>query len=155
MKYHPDRTQGDKGMEEKFKEIEAVEVLTDDQTRRMTSMVTMPSIKPGALWEYTADFRDIFGDVLVIFLVVAEVVVVHVLSGSDLRYNLIYHWKRQFAKDIEIQVPTLVSCETCEALVQAGTSPRLNDLSRQWHTNASGFLCSTNPSMCGGKGKVM
>jgi molecular chaperone DnaJ len=30
MKYHPDRTQGDKAMEEKFKEVqEAHEMLTD------------------------------------------------------------------------------------------------------------------------------
>ena len=34
MKYHPDRTQGDKAMEEKFKEVqEAYEILTDSQKR--------------------------------------------------------------------------------------------------------------------------
>ena len=34
MKYHPDRTQGDKGLEDKFKEIqEAYEILSDSQKR--------------------------------------------------------------------------------------------------------------------------
>ena len=35
LKYHPDRTQGDKGLEDKFKEIqEAYEILSDSQTRQ-------------------------------------------------------------------------------------------------------------------------
>ncbi len=34
MKYHPDRTQGDKAMEEKFKEVqEAYEILSDEQKK--------------------------------------------------------------------------------------------------------------------------
>ena len=36
MKYHPDRTAGDKELETKFKEVkEAYEILTDDQKRQM------------------------------------------------------------------------------------------------------------------------
>ena len=69
MKYHPDRTQGDKGMEEKFKEIqEAVEVLTDDQKRAAYDQYGHAAFDPsrggfGGGGAGGADFGDIFGDV--------------------------------------------------------------------------------------------
>lgn len=43
MKYHPDRTKGDKTSEEKFKVNEAYEILTDERSELlMTNMVTKP-----------------------------------------------------------------------------------------------------------------
>ena len=51
MKYHPDRTQGDKDMEEKFKEInEANEVLSDTENRKKYD-------KYGKDWKHADEFE--------------------------------------------------------------------------------------------------
>ncbi|MDX1677339.1 DnaJ domain-containing protein, partial [Arsukibacterium sp.] len=71
MKFHPDRTQGDKSMEEKFKEVqEAYEVLSDEQKRaaydRFGHAGVDPSRGGGGGFGGGAgagDFGDIFGDV--------------------------------------------------------------------------------------------
>ncbi len=79
MKYHPDRNQGDKEAEAKFKEIkEAYEVLTDSQKRAAYDQYGHAAFEQGGMggggFGGGADFSDIFGDVLAIFLA-ADVVV--------------------------------------------------------------------------------
>ena len=64
MKYHPDRTQGDKAMEEKFKEVqEAYEILSDDQKRAAYDNYGHAGVDPNRGGGGGADFNDIFGDV--------------------------------------------------------------------------------------------
>ena len=67
MKYHPDRTQGDKGLEDKFKEIqEAYEILSDSQKRAAYDQYGHAGVDPnrgGGGFGGGADFGDIFGDV--------------------------------------------------------------------------------------------
>ena len=79
MKYHPDRNQGDKEAEAKFKEIkEAYEVLTDSQKRAAYDQYGHAAFEQGGMggggFGGGADFSDIFGDVSAIFLA-ADVVV--------------------------------------------------------------------------------
>ena len=66
MKYHPDRTQGDKALEEKFKEAqEAHEILTDERKRAAYDQYGHAGVDPnrGGGGGGGADFGDIFGDV--------------------------------------------------------------------------------------------
>ncbi|MEC8375537.1 MAG: DnaJ domain-containing protein, partial [Pseudomonadota bacterium] len=65
MKYHPDRTQGDKALEDKFKEIqEAYEILSDSQKRAAYDQYGHAGVDPnrgGGGYGGGADFGDIFG----------------------------------------------------------------------------------------------
>ena len=73
MKYHPDRTKGDKELEAKFKEIkQAYEVLSDPQKRQMYDQYGHEAFQQarqgggagaGGFGGGGADFADIFGDV--------------------------------------------------------------------------------------------
>ena len=73
MKYHPDRTTGDKELEAKFKEIkQAYEVLSDPQKRQMYDQYGHEAFQQarqgggagaGGFGGGGADFADIFGDV--------------------------------------------------------------------------------------------
>jgi molecular chaperone DnaJ len=69
MKYHPDRNQGDKEAEAKFKEIkEAYEILTDAQKRAAYDQYGHAAFEQGGMgggggFGGGADFSDIFGDV--------------------------------------------------------------------------------------------
>ncbi len=65
MKYHPDRNQGDKEAEAKFKEIkEAYEVLTDSQKRAAYDQYGHAAFEQGGMggggFGGGADFSDIF-----------------------------------------------------------------------------------------------
>ncbi len=70
MKYHPDRNQGDKEAEAKFKEIkEAYEVLTDAQKRAAYDQYGHAAFEQGGMgggfgggFNGGADFSDIFGE---------------------------------------------------------------------------------------------
>lgn len=79
MKYHPDRNQGDKEAEAKFKEIkEAYEVLTDSQKRAAYDQYGHAAFEQGGMggggFGGGADFSDIFETFSAIFLA-ADVVV--------------------------------------------------------------------------------
>ena len=68
MKYHPDRTQGDKAMEEKFKELqEAYEIRSDEQKKAAYDQYGHAGVDPnrgaGGFGGGSGDFGDIFGDV--------------------------------------------------------------------------------------------
>ena len=69
MKYHPDRTRGDKEKEETLKQIkEAYEVLNDDQKRAAYDQYGHAAFEQGGMgggggFGGGADFGDIFGDV--------------------------------------------------------------------------------------------
>ena len=97
MKYHPDRTAGDKDLETKFKEVkEAYEILTDDQKRQMYDQYGHAAFEQGGGGGHggfggggQGDFGDIFGDVFGdIFGGGGGRRQSRQQRGSDLRYNM-------------------------------------------------------------------
>ena len=66
MKYHPDRTQGDKEKESKFKEIqEAYEILSDKEKRAAYDQYGHAAFEQGGFGGGFggSDFGDMFGDI--------------------------------------------------------------------------------------------
>ena len=94
MKHHPDRNQGDKASESKFKEIkEAYEILTDAQKRAAYDQYGHAAFEQGGMGGGGgygggggADFSDIFGDVFGDIFGGGRRQ--RASRGSDLRYNM-------------------------------------------------------------------
>lgn len=125
MKYHPDRNQGDKEAEAKFKEIkEAYEVLTDSQKRAAYDQYGHAAFEQGGMGG-GADFSDIFGDVF------GDIFGggrgrQRAARGADLRYNMeltLEEAVRGVTK--EIRIPTLEECDVCHGSgAKPGTQPQ-------------------------------
>ena len=133
MKYHPDRTEGDADLEAKFKEVkEAYEVLTDSQKRQMYDQYGHAAFDQnggghGGFGGGQGDFGDIFGDVFGdIFGGGGGRRQSRQQRGADLRYNLELSLEEAVrGKEVEIKVPTWVSCEPCDGSgAKAGSKPK-------------------------------
>ena len=168
MKYHPDRTQGDKAMEEKFKEVqEAYEILNDEQKRAAYDQYGHAGVDPnrggGGFGGGGADFGDIFGDVF------GDIFGggrrggaggQRAQRGSDLRYNLELSLEEAVkGKELEIKVPTLVACDTCDGSgAKKGTSAKTCGTcgGHGQVTMRQGFFAvqQTCPT-CNGRGKII
>lgn len=134
MKFHPDRTQGDKSKEEQFKEVkEAYEILTDDQKRAAYDQYGHAAFEQGGHggggFGGGQDFGDAFGDIF------GDIFggggrgrggQSRQRRGSDLRYNLDLTLEEAVkGKTLEIKVPTYVSCEPCDGSgAKKGTSAK-------------------------------
>lgn len=164
MKYHPDRTQGDKAMEEKFKEVqEAYEVLSDEQKKAAYDQYGHAGVDPnrGGFGGGGADFGDIFGDVFGdIFGGGRRGGQSRAQRGSDLRYNLEMSLEDAVrGKSVDIKVPTWVSCDSCEGSgakkgTQAKSCPTCHGAGQV--TMRQGFFAvqQTCPT-CNGRGKII
>lgn len=165
MKYHPDRTQGDKALEDKFKEIqEAYEILTDDQKRAAYDQYGHAGVDPnrgGAGFGGGADFGDIFGDVFGdIFGGGRGGRQSRARQGADLRYNLELSLEEAVrGKDVEIRVPTLVGCEVCDGSgAKKGTSPKTCPTCHgqgQVQMRQGFFAVQQTCPTCSGRGKII
>lgn len=121
MKYHPDRTKGDKALEEKFKEAnDAYEVLVDSKKRQAYDQYGHAAFQQGqggagGFGGGGADFADMFGDVFGdIFGGGRGRQRSQPQRGADLRYNLDLTLEEAVrGKTVELKVPTLVSCTDC------------------------------------------
>lgn len=118
MKYHPDRNQGDKDTEVKFKEVkEAYEILTDEQKRAAYDQYGHAAFEQGGMggaggFGGGADFGDMFGDIFGDIFGGGRRQ--RASRGSDLRYDMeltLEEAVRGITK--EIRIPTLVECDTC------------------------------------------
>ncbi len=135
MKFHPDRTKGDKDLEVKFKEVkEAYEVLSNEDTRHKYDQYGHAAFEQGHGGGHGgfgggADFGDVFGDVF------GDIFGgggrrggggQRQQRGSDLRYNLEMSLEDAVrGKELEIKVPTWVSCEPCDGSgANKGSKPK-------------------------------
>ena len=145
MKHHPDRNQDNKDAESRFKEAkEAYDVLSDAQKRAAYDQFGHAGVDPsaaaggGGFGGGGDPFGDIFGDVFGdIFGGGRRGGGSRVRRGSDLRYNLELSLEDAVSgTSVNIRVPTLVVCETCEGSgAKKGTS-------------------ATTCATCGGVGQV-
>ena len=164
MKYHPDRTQGNKELEEKFKEIqEAYEVLTDGQKRAAYDQYGHAGVDPnrgGAGFGGGADFGDIFGDVFGDIFGGGRGRQSRARQGADLRYNLEMSLEEAVrGKEVEIRVPTLVACDSCHGSgAKKGTSPKTCPTCHgqgQVQMRQGFFAVQQTCPTCSGRGKII
>ncbi len=166
MKYHPDRNQGDKDSESKFKEIkEAYEVLSDPQKRAAYDQYGHAAFEQGGFGGQGgggfggADFSDIFGDVF------GDIFgggrrQQRAARGSDLKYNMdltLEEAVRGITK--EIRIPTLETCDKCHGSgAKEGTSAETCSTCHgagQVHLRQGFFTVQQPCPTCHGRGKVI
>jgi molecular chaperone DnaJ len=129
LQYHPDRNQGNKDAEEKFKEAaEAYAILSDSEKRSRYDRFGHAGVssQTGAGFDPStfAGFEDIFGGIFGDFFGGGGRRGGPV-RGSDLRYDLEISFEES-ARGVEttIQIPRLETCETCHGSGSApGSSP--------------------------------
>lgn len=147
MKYHPDKNQGDKGAEEKFKEAkEAYDVLSDSNKRAAYDQFGHAGVNQsaaggaGGFHGGSAGFSDIFEDIF------GDIFGggggrgggrSRAQRGSDLRYGIELSLEEAVnGKSVDITVPTFVQCDGCGGSgARKGTGKK---------------TCST----CGGSGQI-
>jgi len=168
MKYHPDRTQGDKDKEEQFKEVkEAYEVLNDEQKRGMYDQHGHAAFEQGHGGGQGGfgggfgggSFDDIFGDIFG-GGGRGRGGQSHARRGSDLRYNLDLSLEDAVkGKTLEIKVPTYVSCDPCDGSgAKKGTSAKTCSTCHghgQVQMRQGLFAVQQTCPTCSGKGKVI
>ncbi|AWS49385.1 MULTISPECIES: molecular chaperone DnaJ [Providencia] len=165
MKHHPDRNQGDKESEGKFKEIkEAYEVLSDEQKRAAYDQYGHAAFEQGGMgggggFGGGADFSDIFGDVF------GDIFgggrrQQRPSRGSDLQYNMeltLEEAVRGVTK--EIRIPTLETCDVCHGNgAKPGTSADTCSTCHgmgQVHMRQGFFSVQQPCPTCHGRGKVI
>ncbi|MGQ9426503.1 molecular chaperone DnaJ [Gilvimarinus sp. F26214L] len=130
MKYHPDRNPDDQTAEEKFKEAsEAYEVLSDANKRAAYDQFGHAGVEGAGGMGGGAggfgSFSDIFGDVFGDIFGGAARGRGGPSRGADLRYTLELTLEDAVkGTTVQIQVPTLVTCDLCEGSgAKAGSQP--------------------------------
>jgi molecular chaperone DnaJ len=132
MQYHPDRNDGDKGAEQKFKGLnEAYDILKDDQKRAAYDRFGHAAFEqgrgrgPGDFGFAAGGFADIFDEMFGEFMGGGRRGQGGPSRGSDLRYNLEISLEEAYrGKQTTIRVPTLVACEQCKGSgAEAGSKP--------------------------------
>lgn len=135
MQYHPDRNQGDKTAEQKFKEInEAYDCLKDEQKRAAYDRFGHAAFEGGggrpgagggaAGFDFGGGFADIFDEMFGEFMGRGRGGQTN-NRGNDLRYNLEISLEDAFkGSATQVRVPTSVMCDPCGGSgAEAGSSP--------------------------------
>jgi len=166
LKYHPDRNQGDKDAEERFKEAaEAYEVLRDPQKRNIYDQFGHEGLQ-GTGFTGFGGFDDIFsafGDIFEDFFgfgtsrrdrrTAAR-------PGADLLYDLnISFAEAVFGTEKEIEIPTNETCQTCtgtgrEPGTEEAICPSCHGQGQILQSQGF-FRISTTCNRCGGQGRIV
>ena len=164
LKYHPDRNQGDKKAEERFKEAaEAYAVLSDADKRSRYDRFGHAAVGNGAQGfdpSQFSGFEDLFGGLGDIFGFGTGSRRTGPQRGADLRYDLEIKFE-QAAKGLEthIQIPRNETCESCSGNGAApGTSPTACPQCRgtgQLRYQQGFFTVARTCGQCRGAGKVI
>src|SRR5271168_860737 len=131
MQCHPDRNAGDKGAEQKFKDLnEAYDILKDDQKRAAYDRFGHAAFEQGGGrgpgdFGFSGGFADIFDEMFGEFMGGGRRSQGGPSRGSDLRYNLEISLEESFrGKQTTIRVPNLVACDQCSGSgAEAGSKP--------------------------------
>lgn len=175
MEFHPDRNQGNKDAEKKFKEVnEAYETLKDDQKRAAYDRYGHDGFKnaqnggfnPGAgnSQGFSSgdfrDFSDVFGNIFEDLMGGARRPQYDNTKGSDLRYNLnitleeAYHGKEQ-----QIKYHTGVECDDCHGKGSKEKDSHMNCLNcggtGRSRMQQGFFMVEKTCGACSGTGKVI
>lgn len=158
--YHPDRNQGDKAAEEKFKEInEAYAVLSDPEKRvRYDQFGSVGDTGSVFDFGFGRNFEDVFGDLFSDFFGGGQRR--RQRKGEDLRYNLEIEFEEAiFGVEREIELPKDERCATCKgSRVEPGFHPVACK-----HCNGRGqirysqgfFAINKTCEHCGGEGSII
>jgi molecular chaperone DnaJ len=131
MQYHPDRNPGDKGAEQKFKDLsEAYDVLKEEQKRAAYDRFGHAAFEGGrggaggnpGDFGFAQGFADIFDEMFGDFMGGRRTGrETQTPRGEDLRYNLEISLDDAFkGRQTTIRVPTMTGCEVCHG---TGASP--------------------------------
>jgi molecular chaperone DnaJ len=164
QEFHPDKNQGNKDSEEKFKEInEAYEVLSDPQKRAYFDQYGVaPGAQPGGGPGFGgAGMGDIFGDIFEEFFGGGGGRGrARATQGDDLRYNLKISFEDSvFGTTTKIRVPRWERCPDCD-----GTGAKTKDGivtctvchgAGQIRTQQGFFSISRTCSRCNGEGRTI
>jgi molecular chaperone DnaJ len=174
MQFHPDRNPGSADAEHKFKEInEAYDTLKDPQKRAAYDRFGHAAFEngggrpgPGGAGfgpEFSSSMSDIFEDIFGDFMGGQrgrQGGTQSRLRGSDLRYNLEIGLEEAYlGHTVEIDVPTLVTCKTCDG---GGAKPGTG-MSTCKHCNGHGkvraaqgfFTIERTCPVCQGRGQIL
>ena len=172
VQYHPDKNQGNKQAEEKFKEAtEAYEVLADDKKKAAYDQFGFAGVEGmGGGQDYSTVFRgfeDIFGDFSSIFDLFGGGGFRRgtsgrggVRQGANLRYDIEIPFKDAvFGTKVEIQYSCNESCATCKGSGAANgagrkTCPACHGSGQIRHSQGF-FSVASTCNNCRGEGSVI
>jgi len=161
MKYHPDRTSGDKKAEEQFKAAtHAYDILSDPQKRRAYDSGVDPS-QAGMGGAGPGGFGDVFNDIFAdIFGAATGRGPRGQPRGADLRYDLELSLEDAvFGSHVTIQVPTWIACGTCHGSgANKGSKPATCSSCQgrgQIHIQQGFFSLKQTCPTCRGAGEVI
>ena len=163
MKYHPDRNQGDKEAEKKFKEASAAyEILKDPEKRSAYDQFGHDAFRQGGQGgaQGFGDFAGGFSDIFEEFFgggFGQNSRQRGPARGSDLRYNMTVSLQEAYnGKKTEIRIPGYTSCNTCNSTGSADKSGPSTCSTCDGHgkvRSTSGFFSIERPCpTCGGEG---